>query len=81
MSVKAVVEWAPRETNKEADSLANGDTGQFDPNLRVHTDLAKLHCYILLHALLTGRQAEQAALPTPTEYDRKSFERRNTGCM
>ena len=28
---RPIVEWAPREFNKEADSLANGDTTAFDP--------------------------------------------------
>ena len=30
LMVRAVVEWAPREGNKEADRLANGDHGAFD---------------------------------------------------
>ena len=30
-----VVEWAPREGNKEADRHANGDHGAFDPALRI----------------------------------------------
>ena len=34
--IKASVSWAPREVNKEADRLANGDTTGFDPNLRLH---------------------------------------------
>ena len=32
--MKASVSWAPREVNREADRLANGDTTGFDPNLR-----------------------------------------------
>ena len=35
MSIRAVVEWAPREGNKEADRLANGDHGAFDLALRI----------------------------------------------
>ena len=35
MSVKAVVEWAPRTANHEADELANGDTTRFDPAKRI----------------------------------------------
>ena len=35
MSTRAVVEWAPREGTKEADRLANGDHGAFDPALRI----------------------------------------------
>ena len=29
--MRAIVEWAPRECNREADMLANGDTSLFDP--------------------------------------------------
>ena len=84
MSVKAVVKSAPREANKEADSLANGHTEQFDPNLRVHIDPAQLHCDIHPHALLMGRQAEQALSakhegPNPLkELDRRSVESEST---
>ena len=31
-SVKAQVEWTPREFNREADALANGDSSQFSPD-------------------------------------------------
>ena len=35
MSIKALVEWAPREANREADELANGDHHRFDPSRRI----------------------------------------------
>ena len=34
MILRTVVERAPREGNKEADKLANGNTEDFDPSLR-----------------------------------------------
>ena len=46
MSVRAVVEWAPREINKGTDSLANGHTEQFVPNLRFHVYPAQLHKHV-----------------------------------
>ena len=35
MRIKALIEWTPRTANREADSLANGDTRGFDPELEV----------------------------------------------
>ena len=35
MSIKAVVDWAPRTANYEADELANGNTSRFDPAKRI----------------------------------------------
>ena len=32
---ESIVEWAPRECNREADMLANGDTSLFDPERRI----------------------------------------------
>ena len=81
MSVKAVVEWAARETNMEADSSANGHTEQFDPNLGAHIDPVQLHRDNLAHAL----SAEHAALRakhegtyTAIELDRRSVANQNT---
>ena len=53
MSIRAVVEWAPREGNKEADRLANGDHRAFDPALRipVSADPSSLSWVILPEAL------------------------------
>ena len=57
--IKASVSWAPREVNREADRLANGDTTGFDPNLRVHIVSTTLTWYVLEDALVMGREAEQ----------------------
>ena len=38
MTIKATVEWAPRTTNRETDALANGNTHDFNPELRIHVD-------------------------------------------
>ena len=35
MSLRTVVEWAPREGNKKTDKLANGNTEDFDLSLRI----------------------------------------------
>ena len=67
MSVKAAVERTPRETNREADSLANGHTEQFKSYLRVQIDWTQFHWNILPHAVSVGRQAEQAALSAKPE--------------
>ena len=42
--VRAIVEWAPREFNREADSLANGDTSAIDPEKRLHINKGTLKC-------------------------------------
>ena len=36
MNMRTVVEWAPRDCNREADQLANGIMTGFDPALRLH---------------------------------------------
>ena len=36
MSLRTVVEWAPREVNKEADKLAKGNAEECGPSLRIH---------------------------------------------
>ena len=58
--MRAIVEWAPREFNKEADQLANGITDSFDPNRRLHVSSQTLTWNILPMALQAGRDAEQA---------------------
>ena len=37
---KARVEWTPREFNREADALANGDSSQFSPELQCESSRA-----------------------------------------
>ena len=58
--MRAIVEWAPREFNKEADQLANGISDSFDPNRRLHVSSQTLTWNILPTALQAGRDAEQA---------------------
>ena len=65
-SIKANVRWAPRETNREADRLANRDSG-FDPALRVRIDVERIEWYVLPEALPMGREAEQSY-----EYSKKA---------
>ena len=60
--LKANVEWAPREANKEADELANGDVHQFSPALEVKIRAEELDWYILPKALEIGAKAEEAHL-------------------
>ena len=58
--MRAIVEWAPREFNKEADQLANGITDSFDPDRRLHVSSRTLNWNILPTAIQAGRDAEQA---------------------
>ena len=52
--MRAIVEWAPREFNKEADQLANGNSDSFDPNRRLHVSSQSLTWNILPMALQAG---------------------------
>ena len=56
--MRAIVEWAPRECNREADMLANGDSSLFDPGRRIHVSAGTLVWNVLLEALKVGRDAE-----------------------
>ena len=58
--MRAVVEWALRERNKEADLLANGITDLFNPERRSPVSAQTLVCNILSEVLSVGREAEQA---------------------
>ena len=58
--MRAVVEWAPRECNREANVLANGITDLFDPEHRLRVSAGTLEWNILPEALSVGREAEQA---------------------
>ena len=77
--LKANVEWAPREANKEADELANGDVHQFSPALEVKMWAEELDWYILPKVLEIGARAEEAhlrakqtgVLPNRTQKQRK----------
>jgi len=55
---RAEVNWSPREANKEADHLANGDFALFDEALRIPTTAESLRWFILDDALREGRNAE-----------------------
>ena len=57
--MRATVEWAPRECNREADMLANGDTSLFDPERRIHVAAGTLVWNVLPDALKVGRETEE----------------------
>ena len=59
MSLRTVVEWAPREGNKEAGKLANGNAEDFDPSLRIEVSASTLSWDILPEALEAGSAAER----------------------
>ena len=42
MSINALVEWATRQVNREADELANGDRHRFDPLRPISTEPGSL---------------------------------------
>ena len=56
--MRAIVEWAPRECNREADMLANGDSSLFDPERRIPVSAGTLVWNVLPEALRIGREAE-----------------------
>ena len=57
--MRAIVEWAPRECNREADMLANGDTSLFDPERRIPVAVGTLVWNVLPEALKAEREAEE----------------------
>ena len=58
--LKALVEWTPRESNREADALANGCADGFNPELELKVDCENLQWSILPKALEVGKQAEES---------------------
>ena len=62
--MRTIVEWAPREFNKEVDKLANGDFESFDPAKRIPVLAQTLTWKILPEALEAGREADRAYLET-----------------
>ena len=58
MRIKALIEWTPRTANREADSLANGDTRGFDPELEVKIDDTVLTWLVLPDVLEMGKAAD-----------------------
>ena len=55
MSIRASVEWIPREGNREADRLANGIFHGFNPDLRIPVTASSLVWEILPEALDAGK--------------------------
>ena len=49
--MRAILEWAPRECNREADMLANGDSSLFDPERRIPVSAGTLVWNVLPEAL------------------------------
>ena len=68
MAAKASVEWAPRSTNCEADALANGITGSFDPSRRI-VGVKTLRWEILPKALSMGKPMEEDTEKCKSERD------------
>ena len=58
--VKAQVEWTPREFNREADALANGDSSQFSPELQLRVEPRDLKWHVLDRAPEMGSIAVKA---------------------
>ena len=57
VSIRMIVEWAPREGNREADRLANGVFDEFDSKLGIPVSANGLEWEILPHSLDAGRTA------------------------
>ena len=77
--LKALVEWTPREANREADELANGVVHRFAPSLEVKIQPEQLSWYVLPEMLDVGAKAEEAhrravergTLPNRTQKQKK----------
>ena len=57
-SMKVLVDWTPREGNKEADQLANGVVKSFSPELEIKLDPSLIQWEILPDALRMAREAD-----------------------
>ena len=57
--MRAIVESAPRDCNREADMLANGDSSLFDPERRILVSAGTLIWNVLPEALKAGGEAEE----------------------
>ena len=66
--LRTIVEWAPREYNREADQLANGVTDAFNPAKRLEVSAQSLSWNVLPEALTAGREAEKAFREVKTSY-------------
>ena len=56
MGIKALVEWAPREGNRQADALANRCYDGFNPALRIPVDVRSMKSDALPQALDWGEK-------------------------
>ena len=65
MSIRTVVDWSPREANKEADNLANGVFDGFSSSMRIPIGASSLKWEIVPQALVAGRAAEERFLERP----------------
>ena len=57
-SMKVVVDWTPREGNKDADRLANGIVDDFTPDLEIKLDSSAIEWEVLPDALRMAREAD-----------------------
>ena len=57
--IRASVEWAPREGNRKADSLANGNVAGFSPDQKKDILPSQIQWFVLPQALEHRRQAEE----------------------
>ena len=77
--LKALVEWTPREANREADELAKGVVHGFALSLEVKIQPKQLSWHVLLEMLDVGAKAEEAhhravkrgTLPNRTQKQKK----------
>ena len=60
MSIKAVVDWAPRTANYEVDELANGSTHRFDPAKRIAFKESDVWWEALQKGREVGRECQTA---------------------
>ena len=56
--MKVVVDWAPREGNREADRLANGIGEDFSPELEIKLGLSSNKWEVLPGALRMAREGD-----------------------
>ena len=80
MGLKASVEWSLWEANREAGTLANGDSTLFNPELRIPVSHQRLQWSVLSETLAYGREAEDAhrrakATGLPTRNQKKRLKR------
>ena len=67
MGIKAMVEWSPREGNRQTDALANGCYDWFNPAIRIPVDVRSMKWGVLPQALVWEREAEDMFQKTKIE--------------